>query len=148
MAARIEVYDTHLRLYTPYSAGFVQELKARVYDVRVWHPDKKYWEVLPAWQAEMEGLIKKWFTTCQIIDNRTATISQTQQATSLAVYQDMPADLAEAYQALHLLPDAPLEAAEAVYKVYVKFTHPDIGGDAQAFQRHADAIAIIRGYLT
>lgn len=40
--------------------------------------------------------------------------------------------VAAAYAALHLLPTAPLWAAEAVYRAAVKVCHPDAGGSHEA----------------
>ncbi len=52
--------------------------------------------------------------------------------------QDAPAAPASSpYRALYLLPDAPLWAAEAVYRAAQKLAHPDVvGGD------HAQAVAL------
>ncbi len=45
--------------------------------------------------------------------------------------------LTSAYRALHLVPDAPLWAAEAVYRAAQKLAHPDVaGGD------HAQAVSL------
>jgi len=46
--------------------------------------------------------------------------------------------LAQAYSTLHLREDAPLWAAEAVYRAAQKQGHPDVGGS------HADAVAVNR----
>jgi len=52
--------------------------------------------------------------------------------------QDAPeAPASSAYRTLYLLPDAPLWAAEAVYRAGAKLAHPDIaGGD------HAQAVSL------
>lgn len=44
--------------------------------------------------------------------------------------------LSDAYGTLHLRPDAPLWAAEAVYRAAQKLAHPDTGGE------HAAAVAL------
>jgi hypothetical protein len=47
-----------------------------------------------------------------------------------------PRDVASAYATLHLAADAPLEVAEAAYKVLVRTAHPDSGGS------HADMVTL------
>ncbi len=50
----------------------------------------------------------------------------------------------DAYTALGLLPGAPLDVCEAVYRARVKRAHPDAGGDPGEFRRLAEAIERIR----
>jgi len=52
--------------------------------------------------------------------------------------QDVPcAPASSAYRTLHLVPDAPLWAAEAVYRAAQKLTHPDVAGG-----NHAQAVSL------
>jgi hypothetical protein len=55
-----------------------------------------------------------------------------------------PRDVAAAYATLHLAPDAPLEVAEAAYKVLVRTAHPDFGGSHAAMVTLNAAIQRIR----
>ena len=59
----------------------------------------------------------------------------------------LPVTLAGALRTLHLQPDAPLWAAEAVYKAAVQHTHPDVGGSHAAACAVNEAISIIRAYV-
>jgi hypothetical protein len=50
----------------------------------------------------------------------------------------------EACETLHLTPGAPVEAAEAVYRVLSKTNHPDLGGSTVRMARINSAIDVIR----
>lgn len=52
--------------------------------------------------------------------------------------------VAAAYKVLHLLPSAPLWAAEAVYRAAVKVYHPDAGGSHEAAVAVNVAMELIR----
>jgi hypothetical protein len=54
--------------------------------------------------------------------------------------------LERAYAELHLLPEAPAWAAEAVYRAAIKVHHPDAGGDGQTMVRINLAMECIRAY--
>jgi hypothetical protein len=49
-----------------------------------------------------------------------------------------------AYEILQIMPDAPLEVAEASYRARVKAAHPDAGGSAEAVIELNEAIKSIR----
>ena len=148
MAALIEIHSGgKLHIYTPFDTHFVNELKVCVIS-RQWHPaPDKYWECREADLHVVEALCQRYFGTVTVSDCKASSPVASGPAKPEDLYKDMPEDLGQAYRDLHLLPTAPLEVADAVYKVYVKFTHPDKGGDAAVFQRYADAIAIVRSYL-
>lgn len=59
-----------------------------------------------------------------------------------------PRDVASAYATLHLAADAPLEVAEAAYKVLVRSAHPDSGGSHAAMVTLNAAIHRIRAAQT
>ena len=69
------------------------------------------------------------------------------EAQTLAPVPPMPEDLAQAFATLHLAPTAPLGGAEAMFKFWARYCHPDVGGDPALFRAANDAIQIIRRYL-
>lgn len=48
------------------------------------------------------------------------------------------------YEVLQIMPDAPLEVAEASYKARVKIAHPDAGGSEEQMKELNEAIKSIR----
>jgi len=104
-----------------------------------WLPDSKAW-VLPIGQrATLRAWCARLFEQDAVIwRDYDASHEQRQQSYQR---QDAPrtlrtSPLSDAYGTLHLVPDAPLWAAEAVYRAAQKVAHPDAGGD------HAAAVAL------
>jgi len=121
-----------------------------------WLPDEKAW-VLPIWQrATLRAWCARMFerdvVTWRDYEEKSHT-RQEQRQQSYHQRQDTPrtpqtSPLSDAYGTLHLVPDAPLWAAEAIYRAAQKFAHPDAGGDhAQAVALNS-AITTIRTYAT
>ena len=110
-----------------------------------WLPDSKAW-VLPRWQR---ATLRAW---CARLFERDAVTwrdyegephahqEQRQRQDTSRTPQTTP--LSDAYGMLHLRADAPLWAAEAVYRAAQKLAHPDTGGD------HAAAVALNRAIDT
>jgi len=104
-----------------------------------WLPDSKAW-VLPIWQrAKLRAWCARLFES-DAVTWRAYDASHEQQRQSYQ-RQDAPrtpqtSPLSDAYGTLFLVPDAPLWAAEAVYRAAQKLAHPDTGGE------HAAAVAL------
>jgi hypothetical protein len=114
-----------------------------------WLPDSKAW-VLPIWQrATLRAWCARLFehdaVTWRAYAEEPHTRQEQRQQSSQR--QDTPrtpqtSPMSDAYGTLHLVPDAPLWAAEAVYRAAQKLAHPDAGGD------HAQAVALNRAITT
>ena len=52
--------------------------------------------------------------------------------------------LRDAYTTLHILPSIPTSAVSAVWHSLAKISHPDQGGDAEAFRKYSDAYDLIK----
>lgn len=104
-----------------------------------WLPDSKAW-VLPIWQrAALRAWCARLFERDAVTWRAYAEEPHTRQEQRQR--QDTPrtprtSPLSDAYASLHLRPDAPLWAAEAVYRAAAKIAHPDAGGE------HAQAVAL------
>lgn len=108
-----------------------------------WLPADKCW-VLPIVQR---AALRAWCARLFEHDAVTWRAYAEEPHTRQEQRQDTPrtpqtSPLSDAYGTLHLVPDAPLWAAEAVYRAAQKFTHPDTGGD------HAQAVALNRAITT
>jgi len=105
-----------------------------------WLPDSKAW-VLPVWQrAALRAWCARLFES-DAVTWRAYDASHEQKRQERHQRQDAPRTprtrpLSDAYRTLHLAPDAPLWAAEAVYRAAQKLAHPDAGGE------HAAAVAL------
>lgn len=58
----------------------------------------------------------------------------------------MPANVAQAFAALHLATDAPASIVQAVYKHLARVYHPDAGGDEVSMKRLNAAYELARGW--
>ncbi len=112
-----------------------------------WLPDSKAW-VLPIWQrATLRSWCARLFEP-DAVAWRDYDASHEQQRQSYQ-RQDTPrtprtSPLSDAYGMLHRRPDAPLWAAEAVYRAAAKIAHPDAGGDHDQAVALNAAIDVIR----
>jgi len=104
-----------------------------------WLPDSKAW-VLPRWQrATLRAWCARLFEPDAVTwrdyeEEPHARQERRQRHDTSRTPQTTP--LSDAFGTLHLRPDAPLWAAEAVYRAAQKLAHPDTGGD------HAQAVAL------
>lgn len=104
-----------------------------------WLPDEKAW-VLPIWQR---ATLRAWCARMFAHDAVTWRDYDAPHAQQQQSYQRQDAPrtpranpLSHAYGTLFLVSDAPLWAAEAVYRAAQKLVHPDAGGE------HAAAVAL------
>lgn len=107
-----------------------------------WCPDEKAWSV----PRHLQPRLERWLAAhadpdCVHWERQSGRYQREERAEARP-----PATLAGALRTLHLQPDAPLWAAEAVYKAAVKHTHPDAGGSHEAACAVNQAIALIRDY--
>lgn len=108
-----------------------------------WLPDSKAW-VLPRWQrATLRAWCARLFEPDAVTWRAYEEEPHRRQEQRHQSYQRQDTSrtpqttpLSDAYGTLHLVPDAPLWAAEAVWRAAQKLAHPDAGGD------HATAVAL------
>jgi hypothetical protein len=124
---------------SPYNPALIQEFKAAIpWDGRTWEGSRKRWLVSALYVTDLLTMLHG--LGAQVADDRA-------EAHAPVAIPAMPEDLAQAFATLHLAPTAPLGAADAVFKFWVKQVHPDIGGDPALFRAANDAIQTIRRYL-
>lgn len=58
----------------------------------------------------------------------------------------MPSEVVQAFAALHLTPDAPVTAVQAVYRALARQHHPDAGGDELTMKRLNAVYELARGW--
>src|SRR5262245_32128255 len=110
--------DERLILRSPYDPALVEALKEaipRAY--REWDAGAKVWRI----DADWGDVVLQALTDIgvSVVDKRPAVPSSTIVAGALR----------EACQRLCILPEAPVEVAEAAYKALARLHHPDVGGD-------------------
>jgi hypothetical protein len=125
---------------SPYEPGFVQTFKGNIPSSgRKWLPDRKRWLVSALYIPELLALLRH--IDAEVQDDRV-----TSEGVPVAL-PPMPPDLKAAFDILHLQYTAPLGAAEAVYKFFARYWHPDVGGTHEDCALLNQAIATIRQYL-
>lgn len=146
--ATIRVVEGRDRLYinwTAVDADSFAEVKATFRDYfpgrdAVWNPDERAWAIA----YHLRPRLERWLARHALPDH----VHWERQHRGYERYERQeartPATLASALRVLHLQPDAPLWAAEAVYKAAVKHTHPDAGGSHEAACAVNQAISVIR----
>jgi hypothetical protein len=131
--------DNAVCLESPFDRDFVDQLKRAIdYGGRKWDPDRKRWIITALYVDVLLQFLQRHGVHVQ--DDRTP-------ATSMAPLPPVPEDLREAFDALYLTYNAPLCAAEAVFRSLSKYYHPDHDGDPEQFHKVNDAIAVVRHYL-
>lgn len=119
VATLIRQTDGSARLYTPFDAGFVAELKARLpASLRRWDKPDKCWIIEATAIFRAVSLAEQYYGAVEDIP---ATPSRFLVTTPHAT--------------LHLLPDAPADLVPVVYRHLAKVNHPDRGGDTREMQR-------------
>lgn len=105
----------------PLVQAFKKNLPRRQYK---WRSDVKEWWFDDSTVEMAAALVERHLGPVRHTATRPETISP----------PTLPADLAEAYQALFLLPSAPPAVVTAAYKALAKMTHPDHGGATETMQ--------------
>ncbi len=127
-ATLIRQHDGTARLYTPFDAGFVEQLKARIpAPLRRWDKPDKCWIIEAAGVFRAVSLAEQYYG--EVEDIAAATAGRPVTAAPHAV--------------LHLLPDAPADLVPVVYRHLAKVNHPDRGGDTREMQRINEAYETI-----
>lgn len=118
-AAIMRQHDGTVRLYTPFDANFVEELKARIpTQSRRWDKADKSWVIERVAILQAVSIAERYYG--EVEDIPPTPLSRAVTATPHAV--------------LHLTDDAPLGLVETVYRWLVKTHHPDKGGDLRRMQ--------------
>lgn len=103
-------------LRTPYDATFVDELKGLIrYPLRKWDQNRKQWWIHSSAMPMALQIMRRHYD--RVIELGAA-----------------PAQSANPYEALHLLPTAPPQVVKAAYRALAQLHHPDKGGDTAAMQ--------------
>src|ERR1044071_4348188 len=141
-------------LYAPYKdfEPVREEFKRRIpYGARQWDPARRTWKIDRAYAHVLMHLLTQW--QCAVTDDRPPPAAAPPWGHAPAApappeppSSGMPEDLAEALALFMLAPTATLEAAEALYRHFVKQHHPDHGGDPDTFRRWSLAMDTIRRY--
>jgi hypothetical protein len=127
--------DDRLILRSPYDPALVDALKEaipRAY--REWDAGAKVWRIDPDWGDVMLQALTA--IGVSVVDKRPSVPLPTTVASALQ----------EACQRLYILPEAPVEVAEAAYKALARLHHPDVGGDTETMQALNDAIATFKSF--
>ena len=143
--------DGRIVLESPYGdfAPVLDAFKAQLpWDGRAWDSQRKRWLISALYATELLAFLQRHNATVQ--DDRDSLAGDARQGPVegiLIPVPPMPPDLQDAFTVLRVMPNAPLGLCEAAYKFLAKVWHPDLGGQAQDFQRLNDAMATIRRYL-
>lgn len=156
----------------PYDAEFVQQFKKWLApNQRVWDKPNKRWLVRVDAMPTLNSLLEKKFgyqvqfervevedalAKLEVTQEELAEMRQELEASrgEVAFLMDFVQRLREEreqapfthpdFSTLHLLPDAPIEVIDAVYKALVKLHHPDRGGDTRRMQAVNAAVDSVR----
>ena len=132
--------DAAIAVESPYDAAFLDGLKQAIpWEGRQWVRDRKRWIVSALYASHLLTFLDQ--VGAHIRDDRA-------DAQALVPLPPMPEELKTAFDVLHLQYTAPLGAADAVFRFYSTYSHPDKGGDVERFHAVNDAIQAIRFYLT
>lgn len=131
MIAQIDFTLTGAILRFPYDRLMVDTIKQVVPPrSRAWRPEGKYWTVDHPFAERMVVLLRQRFGDV-LIDGEAVTTTP---------IRGTDRDFAE----LHLLPSAPPDLVQVVYRHLAKRHHPDTGGDTATMQRLNDAYSALR----
>jgi hypothetical protein len=101
-----------LEMETPWNKPFQEEFKKTIpTKKRVWDKDDKVWLVVKDQFDRLTHLLDKYYDETILLDFPAQEVSDS------------------AWSTLGLLPNAPLEVVQAVYKALALKYHPDKGGD-------------------
>jgi len=127
--------DERLALKSPYNPDLVTALKDAIpYHYREFDRPAKTWRIDPEWGEVLIAALEA--IGIAVVDKRPATAPTPTVAQALA----------EACRRLTILPEAPVEVAEAAYKAWAKLCHPDVGGSTEQMQEINDAIATFKSF--
>jgi hypothetical protein len=117
-----------------------EDFKAAIpWDCRRWDDERKRWIISALYVADLLQFPQR--VGAQVQDDRTPE-------TLLLERPAIPDDLRQAFATLHVAYTAPLRVAEAAFRGLSKVYHPDHDGSEEQFCAIADAIAVIRRYLS
>jgi hypothetical protein len=127
--------DERLIVRSSYHPALVDALKEAIpHTYREWDGAVRVWRIDPDWgDLALQALTD---IGVSIVDKRPAVPSPTPVAAALQ----------EACQRLYILPEAPVEVAEAAYKALARLHHPDVGGDTETMQALNEAIATFKSF--
>ena len=111
--------DEGVRLAFPYDPGMVAELKELPARARGFNPATKTWFVLEAYAARAIKILQRHFPHAAIVGE------QAGQAPPPPPPPPPKAPTLGPHAVLFLLPTAPPEVVDAVYRALVKLHHPD-----------------------
>lgn len=127
--------DERLVLKSPYAPTLVQTLKDAIpYTYREWDSSAKVWRIAPEWGDVVTQVLAD--VGAHVVDRRPLV------APPVAVAPVLQA----ACTYLFIVPEAPVEVAEAAFKALAKKHHPDVGGDTAMMQALNDAIATFKAF--
>jgi len=121
-----------------------------------WRSADHFIAILQAFRAQFttahyDGYTKEWMLAKGWAAQVRHWVDATFESDAVTWQDEAPAPddlsyIANAYQALYLVSDAPVWAVEAIYKAAMKVCHPDMGGDTASATRINNAIDTIRAY--
>ena len=101
-----------------FDSNVVEALKAELpRHARQWDPDRRAWRINASCATRARRIMARFDFVEHDESSRTSRPTQ-----------------ADAYRALHLREDAPIEIVAAVYRALAKRHHPDVGGSEQAMK--------------
>jgi len=127
--------DDRLVVRSPYNPDLVQALKDAIpYEYREWDAAAKVWRIDPDWGDVVLTSLEAIGAT--IVDKRPAVPPSPTVAQALQ----------NACRRLCILPEAPIEVAEAAYKALARLHHPDVGGSTAVMQELNEAIRTFKSF--
>src|SRR5262245_40962199 len=127
--------DDRLALKSPFNPELVAALKDAIpYSYREWDAASKVRRIDPDWAdvvLQALGAIG-----VNVVDKRPPVTPPTAVAPALH----------EACRRLCIVPEAPVEVAEAAYKALARLHHPDVGGSTEMMQELNDAIQTFKAF--
>lgn len=157
MKAHVVIEDNGaLTLITPYSPGFVTDIKTEIPSwYRSYDPDAKIWKVEAEYADQAHQLLDQHFEQVRRVypsagpkastPPPTATCARCASGdqsrhTSVAKCVETVRKLYPSHSLLHILPAAPEPVVLAAYRALSKLLHPDISGrDSTAEMRAVNA---------
>lgn len=132
-------WDGRLELSFPYSKYLVEDLKADIpVSNREWNPDRKVWNVHPAYAIAALRLMREVFGEVIVEDRNSPRRDPLPPADRLQIDPD--------FARLHILPTAPRCVIDAAYRALSKQCHPDRVPEGERVRAHEEMIAISNAY--
>ena len=145
-ATATRLLDGRAALRFPYDTWVIEALKLDVPPfARSYDPARKTWTVDRPWVDRAVAILREAFGRVEVIAERHAREGWDDRRTGSTITDRIRGT--DHYQTLHLLPTAPLEVIEVVYRTLARRDHPDVGGDTERMKQINIAYEVLKARL-